>query len=70
MMKISYVKMLPKKVEFRCFKNFDEKKFLDDLSEALTLNQGAIYSIFENTFTNILDKHAPKKTKLIRANNK
>ena len=70
MMKLSYVKMPPKKLEYRCYKLFNEEHFLADLSQALNLVQGSIYSIFENTFTQILDKHAPKKTKLIRANDK
>ena len=70
MMKLSYVKMPPKKLEYRCYKTFNEEHFLAELSQALNSVQGYIYSIFENTFIQVLDKHAPKKTKLIRANDK
>ena len=69
-MKLSYVKMPPKKLVYRCYKIFNDDHFLADLSQALTLVQGSIYPIFENTFIKILDKHAPKKIKLIRANDK
>ena len=70
MMKLSYVKMPPKKMEYRFYKNLNEENFLAKLSQSLNLVQGSIYSIFENTFIQVLDKHAPKKTKLIRANDK
>ena len=36
----------------------------------MNLVQGSMYSIFEETFTQILDEHAPKKSKLIRSNDK
>ena len=46
MMKISYVKLPPKKIEYRCYSNFSEENFLKDLSLALNSVQGSVYSIF------------------------
>jgi hypothetical protein len=70
MLKLSYVKMPPKKINYRCYKNFNEQSFLEDLSMSLNSVQGGIYSIFEKTFLDVLNRHAPQKSKLVRANDK
>ena len=68
MFKTQFVKLPPKKLKYRCFKSFNEAAFLTELSNNLSeINN---YSIFEGIFTNILDKHAPLKEKVLRSNNK
>ena len=56
----------------RCFRKFSQIDFETDLKVELdnfdiSLND---YDIFEDIFERVLDKHAPKKSKLIRGNEK
>ena len=70
MLKTKYVKLPPKIIKYRDYKNFNEDQFLFELNVCLTNNIIENYSEFENIFTNIIDRHAPLKTKYLRANNK
>ena len=67
MLKSSFQKLPPKMIEYRLWKNFEHNLFRNDLSQSL----GRIdtYLDFEQTFTQIFDKNAPKKTKFLRGNN-
>ena len=59
----------PKKLIYRNYSNFSQKDFRSDL----LLNIGDRknnYLEFEKTFVEKLNKHAPKKTKIFRGNNK
>ena len=60
MLKSTYTKMEPKVLSKRCFKNFSEQSFLQDLKQGLS-NTGN-FSDFNNEFKNILNNHAPIKT--------
>ena len=59
-------------IEFRDFKNLNERAFLDDIRslDALNLNQCAsvneMWTIWKENFMNICDKHAPIKRRKIR----
>ena len=60
--------MKPKVLSKRCFKNFSEQSFLQDLKKGLS-NTGN-FSDFNNKFKNTLNDHAPIKTSKIRGNTK
>ena len=61
--------MKPNHVNYRRYKNFDLHNFRYDLSIAMDMNDtNMIYEEFENAYLNVLNKHAPIKTKLVRAN--
>ena len=56
----------------RCFRKFSQIDFETDLKVELDnfdINLSD-YDIFETIFERVLDKHAPKKSKLIRGNEK
>ena len=70
MLKIKYIKLPPVTIRYRQYKNFNNEQFLAELQFCIANNVIASYKEFENIFTNILDKHAPLKAKLLRANNR
>ena len=70
MLKTTYEALPPKIIKYRKWKNFDDNLFRYELTRHLKFNVINNYSSFEKIFTNILDKHAPIKTKFIRGNNK
>ena len=59
----------PKLLNYRDLKHFSQEDFKEDLSEALC-DCGNSYDDFDHIFTSTLNKHAPKKKKWIRGNNK
>ena len=59
----------PKLLNYRDFKSFSPQAFEKDLSEALT-DCGDSYDKFEYILTSKLNKHAPKKRKWVRGNQK
>ena len=68
MLKSTYTKMEPKVLSKRCFKNFSEQSFLQDLKQGLS-NTGN-FSDFNSEFKNTLNNHAPIKTSKVRGNAK
>ena len=70
-MKVFYKKQKPKIIQYRSCKNFDNQVFQRELnSELLKIDlNNAELSEFTENFLSILDKHAPRKQKFIRANN-
>lgn len=71
-LKSTYTKLPPKKIEYRSFRNFVKKDFLNDLSEGLFINNIDLgdYNTFESNFSSVLNKHAPLKCKVVRGNEK
>ena len=65
-LKNTFCKPPPKIVHYRCYKNFNCKEFKRELNT--NLSNVCSYEEFETVYLNILDKHAPIKTKYIRAN--
>ena len=68
----TFIKLPPKTVKYRSYKNFNETAFLHELDEQLI--QGDLYRSDDpylnltEIFSSILDKHAPIKSKQIRRN--
>ena len=70
MMKGKFKKKDPKIINFRCYKNFDDNLFRDELINALrNTHDDMDYDYFKSTFVAILNKHAPRKKKFVRGNN-
>ena len=67
-LKAYFIKSKPKTVTYRCFKNFDETKFRNELQNKLNKNNFSNCNDFEKIFLLVLDGHAPCKEKLVRAN--
>ena len=68
MLKSTYSKIEPKGISKRCFKNFSEQSFLQDLKQGLSNNGN--FSDFNNEFKNSLNNHASIKTSKVRGNTK
>ena len=63
-LKTKFEKFEPKKLIYHNFKEFDSDQFKLDICVPAMRTHAA----FENNFVSILDKHAPKKTKVLRGN--
>ena len=68
MLKSSFINFEPK-LNYRDHKNFSLRNFKEDVSEALLIYSTS-HDEFESAFITALDKHAPKKEKWFRGNNK
>ena len=68
-LKVNFTKLAPKKYVYRDYKNFDNKTFCNVLKTKL-IDTICNYESFESIFTEVLNKFAPLKTKILRANNK
>ena len=70
-MKVYSEKQKPKEVKFRSYKNFNFHGFNDDLKVSLEQydEPNMRYDDFKEIFMKTLDKHAPRKTKILRGNN-
>ena len=68
-MKYTIPKSQPRELTYRNYNNFDQNSFETELEHALVLRGGG-YNNFDEKFIEILNKHAPIKTKLLRANHK
>ena len=64
------MRLPPRKVSYRYYGNFVENDFLVDLSVNITSSFIDDYELFEKKFIETLDRHASRKTKLIRVNEK
>ena len=69
-MKTTFPKAQPKIIYYRDYKNFDLSVFRSELREELKKNENQGYFHFEVTFLRVLEKHAPMKQKVLRANDK
>ena len=64
----SYISHLKAKTIFyRNYKNFDEEKFVKDFSFSNN-DPNARYSVLSDTFSKIVNRHAPIKKKILRGN--
>ena len=64
-----FPKMKPNFVTYRNYKNYDVNHFRYDLNISLSTAKTSLsYENFEDTYLSVLDRHAPCKTKIIRAN--
>ena len=58
----------PKEVIYRDYKNFDSFLFHDEAKKVMDLDKINLCPMFEELFLKVLDKHAPIKKKVVRAN--
>ena len=64
-----FPKMKPNFVTYRDYKYYDVNHFRYYLNIALSTAKTSLsYENFEDTYLSVLDRHAPCKTKIIRAN--
>eukprot|EP00111_Clytia_hemisphaerica_P009537 TCONS_00027955-protein len=69
-LKSRYTRLPPRKANYRCYNDFVEKNFLTDLSLQMTSSNINEIDDFENKFVDVLDRHGPRKTRMIRGNEK
>ena len=69
-MKTTFPKAQPKIIYYRDYKNFDLSEFRAELRHELKVNKNQGYFQFEVVFLKVLEKHAPMKQKVLRANDK
>ena len=70
-MKTTFPKAKPKVVQYRDYKNFNLQNFRQELREGLAHGRFInTYDTFEDIFMLTLNKHAPQKSKVLRANDK
>ena len=69
-MKTTVPKAKPKVVQYRDYKNFVEENFRTELRGKLNDQVDKTYDVFEEVFLDVLNKHAPFKKKVFRANHK
>ena len=67
-LKINFTKNIPKEIIYRDYKNFDSFLFNDELQYVLDKDKTKSCIMFEELFLKVLDKHAPVKKKVVRAN--
>ena len=66
-LKASFQKTKPKEFYYRDYRNLNREDFKIELQNKLNTNV-ASYELFEKLFLEVLDKHAPFKSKIIRGN--
>ena len=69
-MKSGSFKGSPRKKVYRAYKYFDIDLFKIALHKKLKHLENYAYSALNSAFTNLLNEHAPLKTKILRHNNK
>ena len=69
MMKTKLALEEPKRLVYRNFKSFNGDYIVEDLSSQFDLNNKD-NAVFEDNFIYVLNKHAPKKKKILRGNHK
>ena len=67
-LKINFMKNMPKEIIYIYYKNFDSFLFSDEVKNVLGLDKINSYAMFEELLLKVLDKHAPVKEKVVRAN--
>ena len=66
--KPKFEKFQPNKLIYHNFKQYDSDQFKLHIFNSMSATR--THTAFKNDFTLILDKHAPKKTKILRRNRK
>ena len=64
-LKTKFKKAKSKEIIYRTFRNFDKRIFTNDLKNCLVNCKSIIE--FESKFLGVIDKHAPRKKKVVRA---
>ena len=58
-LKTTYIKLPPKKVIYRNYKNWSQLQFEDEMRRKLTLSHPSVYRNLESIFVNALETNAP-----------
>ena len=66
MLKTSFTKSKPRKIIYRDYKNLDSVIFNDELKYVLAKEKIQSCPKFDEMFLQILNKHAPMKSKLLK----
>ena len=70
--KTNFSRLRPKVLSYRSYKNFIESKFLNDLNKTIISfdneNPNQNYNVLSNRFLEVVNVHAPLKTKIVRGN--
>ena len=70
--KTNFSRLRPEVLSYRNYKNFNESKFLNDLNKTIITfdneNPNQNYNVFSNRFLEVVNVHAPLKTKIVRGN--
>ena len=69
-LKTTYDRLPPKVISYRCYRNFSESQFREELAHKMYKNSPKSYAEFENQYVTILNSLALKKSVSIRGNNK
>ena len=69
-MKTTFPKAAPKVMTYRDMKKLDGPSFKADLKNSLKNVDLSNFQSFEDIFEKVLDRHAPEKKKVLRANSK
>ena len=69
MLKMAFKKEDSKRLIYLDYKNLNNKQFQNNLKNGLS-KCPKNYESFENVFVTVLDRHAPRKTKILRGNQK
>ena len=71
-LKSTFHKLPPKKIQYRDTKNFNENDYLNDMQKIdfnEIVNCPDSYEAFSIAVHDVIEKHAPIKTKMLRGNN-
>ena len=69
-LKTTFPKAPPKVITYRDYKNFILEDFRKELRTKIRETTDLNYNLFEKSFLDVLEKHAPTKKKTVRQNNK
>ena len=69
-LKSRYSRLPPRKINYRCYNHFVENNFLTDLSLQITSSKIDEIESFGDKFVTVLDRNAPRKTRMVRGNEK
>ena len=61
-LKTTYDRLPPKVISYRCYRNFSESQFREELAHKTYKNPPKSYAEFENQHVTILNSLAPKKS--------
>ena len=67
-LKTCFSKKKPRELEYRNYKNFNSVLFNEDLKYMFSQDPVNSCDKFDKVFLEVLDKHAPRKKKILRAN--
>ena len=59
---------MPKEIIYRDYKNFNEDNFNEEIRKKCSIHRIKNYEDFEKNYLDVLDKQAPRKKKILRAN--